>query len=314
MTKPRLVIVAGMSGTGKSTTAQSISCLYSKNGIVHDWYHEEMLDHPIRWADGGEFTAGDIRTEEGMRANIADTFARWEKLEAYMQAKGGEFIMEGCLYQNIIRYFIPGGYPREKIKRYYEELMEILQPTDLHIIHLYRPDVPRSFHQAFQVRGERWENIITGGKRDFDYADETAYQSLAREIFAAYPGKKLSIDTSENLWDEYLSKVADFLGIRYFPKVYLPVANNGRYTGHFVYEDAIGMKTADVIEENGKLFLSPSWFTHIQMNQVAENEFELSAFPLVFRYEFIGDDVFIAVTGNYDWDIVGKKLKRVDKN
>ena len=313
MTKPRLVIVAGMSGTGKSTTAQNISYLYSRNGIVHDWYHEEMRDHPIRWSDGGEFTVGDIKTEEGMRANIADTFDRWKKLVGFMHAKGGEFVMEGCLYQNIIRYFIPGGYPKEKIKSYYNELMGILQSTDLHIIHLYRPDVRLSFQQAFQVRGVRWENIITEGKSDFDYADEMAYQTLAQEIFTTYPGKKLSLDTSENLWDEYLNKIANFLGIRYFPKVYIPVTNNKRYTGHFVYEDDMSVKTVDVIEENGKLFLSPSWFTHIQMSQISENEFELAAFPMVFRYELVGDDVYITVTGNYDWGIVGKTLKRVDK-
>lgn len=297
-----------MSGTGKSTTAQNISYLYSRNGITHEWYHEEMAGHPIRWADGGEFAVGDIKTEKGMATNIADTFDRWKKLVSHILESGCDFVLEGCLYQNIIRYFIPSGYPREKILRYYEELMQILKPVNLHIIHLYRRDVPKSFRQAFQVRGARWENIITEGKSDYDFADEIAYQFLAQEIFASYPGKKLDIDTSENKWDEYMREIADFLVLDYFQRKYMPIANAGRYAGRFV--DEKGATHADVIEENGELFLSPPWFTHIRMNQISEDIFELSAFPIVFRYKFIADDAFLSIGGNYDWDIVGKTLRR----
>jgi hypothetical protein len=31
---------------------------------------------------------------------------------------------------------------------------------------------------------------------------------------------------------------------------------------------------------------------------------------MVFAYDFSGDDATITVTGNYDWDIVGRTLKR----
>ncbi len=145
MQEVKLVIICGMSGCGKSTTSQNVSYQYSCNGVPHKWLHEEMKDHPIRWASGGEFSVGDLYTAEGMAANIEDTYDRWESLIDEMTRKGGIYVMEGCLFQNIVRYFIPGGYPEVKIRAYYDRLFEILAPANPHIIHLYRPDVPASF-------------------------------------------------------------------------------------------------------------------------------------------------------------------------
>lgn len=60
----KLIIVTGMSGSAKSTTSQEIARFYRLNGVESHWYHEEMEEHAIRWADGGEFKAGDIRTKQ----------------------------------------------------------------------------------------------------------------------------------------------------------------------------------------------------------------------------------------------------------
>ena len=306
----KLIIVAGMSGTGKSTTAQNISYQYMKNGIIHEWYHEEMQEHPIRWANGGEFAIGDLKTEEGMECNILDTYARWSLLVEDMLSKGGIYVMEGCLYQNIIRYFIPGAYPVEKIKDYYDALMKILMPVNPHIIHLHRPDVVKNFKKAFVVRGKKWENIITGGDNDYDFADESVYQSIAEIIFDAYEGKKLSIDTSDDNWVEYHKEICNFLNIHYHERHFFPVQNPDMYAGNFECRDGESIESLNIICENGDLFLSPSWFTHIKLNAIAEHEFEASAFPINFAYSFVGKEAYIKVSGNYDWGIIGKTLKR----
>lgn len=311
MKETKLIIICGMSGCGKSTTAQNVSYQYTQNGIAHEWYHEEMKDHPIRWAHGGEFTVSDLHTEEGMRMNIADTYARWEALIQEMSSRGGVYVMEGCLYQTINRYFIPGGYPAEKIVAYYDELMEILGPADPHIIHLYRPNVPKSFRKAFQVRGKRWEHLITGPAGNYDFADETNYQALARSIFAGYQGKKLCIDTSDDDWPAYHREICKFLGIKYHDRPFLRTPQPEKYVGCFEYQDAETKESVTVICEKDELFCSPEWFTHIRMNAIGKDEFELSAFPMVFRYSFDGGDACLTVSGNYDWGIVGKTLKRI---
>lgn len=203
--------------------------------MKHAWYHEETEDHPIRWANGGEFTVGDLNTEEGMKLNIADTYTRWKALIKEMQTKGGIYLVEGCLYQNIIRYFIPGKYSDEKIIEYYDELMHILEPANLHIIYLYRPNVADSFKKAFAVCGKRWENIITEGMDNLDFSDEVSYHLLARQIFADYEGKRLDIDTSNDDWADYYKSICHFLKIEYYDRQYISIINPQVYAGSFEY-------------------------------------------------------------------------------
>lgn len=309
MPELKLIIVSGMSGTGKSTTAQNISYQYTMNGIEHEWYHEEMENHPIRWVNGGEFTAGDINTEDGMKLNISDYYSRWKTLIKKMQTNSGIFVMDGCFDQNIIRYFIPGAYPIEKIIEFYNEYIEILKSANLHLIYLYRPDVAASFKKAFKVRGKRWEHIITDGKDDYDFSYVADYQTLSQKIFDKYTGNKLCIDTSDDDWETYLKNICRFLGVNYYKREYLPIPQIEKYTGYFEYKDGESTESVKIICENGELFCSPDWFTHIKMNAISENEFELSAFPMIFKYSFIGSDVYITIGGNYDWGIVKKTLK-----
>ena len=308
---PKLIIVAGMSGTGKSTTAQNISYQYKMNGIDHEWYHEEMEEHPIRWANGGEFTVGDLNTEDGMKLNIADIYARWKTLTEYIKSKNKILVMDGCFDQNIIRYFYPGNYPNEKIVRFYDGLLELLQSANLHLIHLYSPDVAANYKKAFKVRGKKWEHIITDGNKDYDFADMTKYQELALKITGRYSGNKLCIDTSGDDWENYMKKICRFLDLQYYDRQYLFVADPGKYIGYFEYKDDKSTESVDIIYESGELFCSPDWFTHIKMNAISENKFELSAFPMILEYQFVDNDVYITVGGNYDWGIVGKKLKRI---
>jgi thymidylate kinase len=312
MSELKLIIVAGMSGTGKSTTAQNISYQYRMNGIEHEWYHEEMENHPIRWSPTDEFTVGDIHTEEGMKLNIADNYSRWKILIESVKSKDSILVMDGCFDQNVTRYFAPGGYPTEKIIEYYDGLLEILKPANFHLIQLYRPDVIASYRKAFKVRGKRWENLITNGKEDADFTLREDFQTLALNIVGRYSGNKMCIDTSDEDWETYLKEICKFLGLRYFGRQYLSVPNLERYVGYFEYKAEKDTENVKIIYEDGELFCSPDWFTHIKMNAIDENKFELSAFPMIFKYKFSDTDAYLTVSGNYDWGIVGKTLKRTE--
>ncbi len=136
------------------------------------------------------------------------------------------------------------------------------------------------------------------------------YQTLARGIFTNYRGKKLAIDTTGEAWDAYHKQICDFLGIQHFRREILPVDQPERYVGLFEYSEPGVHVEATIICENGELFLSPDWFTHIRMNHIGSNVFDLQAFPMVFTYDFTDGNAAITITGNYDWDIVGRTLKR----
>ncbi|NLM98310.1 MAG: hypothetical protein GX175_12010 [Halanaerobiaceae bacterium] len=222
MKEMKLIIVTGMSGVGKSSVSQNIARLYEQNSMEYYWYHEEMKDHPIRWTNGGEFSIGSLYTEEGMRKNIEDIYERWTNFIDHMLPTGGVHVMEGCLFQNIIRYFFTGNYPKEKIIAYYDELMKILVRANPHIIFLYRPDVKDNLERAFKVRGEKWKKLILDPEgvayfETHEYSGDESiffmredYQDLSNKIFERFSVKKLKIDTSGEEWESYLKEIAGF--------------------------------------------------------------------------------------------------------
>ncbi|MBO0992026.1 hypothetical protein [Bacillus sp. SD088] len=51
METTKLIMVEGIPGSGKSTTAQSISKSLDRMGFKHKWWYEEEQGHPawVRW-------------------------------------------------------------------------------------------------------------------------------------------------------------------------------------------------------------------------------------------------------------------------
>ena len=73
----KLILIGGMSTTGKLTTSQNIFKQLQLNNIPSIWLHEESSNHPIRQ---GEFELGDLHTQEGLNANLNEMLRRWKNL------------------------------------------------------------------------------------------------------------------------------------------------------------------------------------------------------------------------------------------
>jgi len=324
MSKVKLVIISGMSGVGKSSTAQKLAALCKSEQINHTWYHEEMDNHPIRWADGGEFSVGPIETREGMARNLEDMYQRWEKLVNQMKKQDGLHIMEGCLFQAIIRYFFHSPLTRGEVMDYYHKVFEILEPLSPHIIFLYRPNVEESFKKAFKIRGERWKNIILDSEDEYYfksheykgeesvYLMEADYQNFAGEIFDSYKGHKLKVDTSGEKWKLYMDTISHFLDIKPKKKLqHISVKSLSQYCGTFEFTVDNQKQTIQVIQENNQLYARFSWFKYVEMHMIDEHYFELLSFPIYFRYSFKNEEPIIDVSGNYGWNIIGQTLYKI---
>lgn len=66
MIETNLIIISGISGTGKSTTARWLSSTLHRNAILHEFLHEECENHPIR---ENEFSFGSNYSETDMDKN-----------------------------------------------------------------------------------------------------------------------------------------------------------------------------------------------------------------------------------------------------
>lgn len=316
MRDSKLIMITGMSGTGKSSTSQQLTKQYEFNHIPCRWIHEEIENHPIR--KEGEFSIDSLETEAGMAKNVTEMLSRWKALVEEIAESRLVYIMEGCFYQSIIRYLFASCYSEEQIKAYYNQVLEILKPLKPAIIFLYRAEVKKSFQQAFQVRGEQWQNIILNWENEgyFKYHPYTGeesiytmwehYQRLSSEHFHEYQGYKLKLLTADGQWQKHLQELTEYMDLTYIPREFPSVETPEQYAGTYVLEEegqkgGLRFKVLD-----GALYGQTSWWMNMALLYLGNHEFEVLSFPI--RYIFHPDRIPRAVTviENYGWGISGK--------
>jgi len=316
MRDTKLILITGMSGSGKSTTAQQLARQFKGNGIQHLWLHEEVERHPIR---DGEFTVGSLHSAEGMAANVADMYARWARLTAEIEQSGRVYVMEGCLYSNIIRYFFDADYPLEGIREFYDQVTAITASLNPTVVFLQQADVRATLQRAFQVRGESWQRLILDpasfgyfAKREYQgeasiYAMWDEYQAISDAMFERYPGNKLKLVTSDGEWDRHLRRLTEYFGLSYQPQPESIAINPERYVGRYLVEPgserAITFKVVD-----GVLHCQLSWWSNMRLIPVGSDRFEALSFPIGFEFGFEDGRRSVKVTGSYDWSLTGKTL------
>lgn len=318
----RLIIITGISGAGKSNTAQNVARQYRLNGIRTVWMHEEIRHHPIRV---GEFTSAPLETEADFAHNIRDYFRSWDRFVKRILRSKSIYVLEGMLTENIIRYFYPGDYPEEKILSFYDELFARLAPVCPMPVLLYRPNLQETLEAMYELRGDWWKNLILHGS-DWDrykaahglegdqgvYIMWERYQVLSNVVVQRYPGPKLKIDTSGMDWNRYIEQITHALGLKYYPPEMLPVRNPEQYLGRYAVEVDGQVHTIEVCCDGARLYIK-SWWPYMPLIPLGGSRFEFASFPikLFFRRDEAGRVNAINVTGNYDWEIVGTHMQKV---
>jgi thymidylate kinase len=312
-----LIIITGMSGTGKSSTAQELARQYEANGVPHTWLHEEIPGHPIR---DGEFRMASLETEAGMAANVADMYERWERLVEEIEQSGRVYIMEGCLYQSIIRYFFNSCFSHHQIMDYFDRVLAILDRLNPTVVLLYRTDVKASFEKAFAVRGERWKNIILDSEADLyfrarPYEGEASvfamwqeYQQLADAHFASIRGYKIRLLTADGEWQRHLRHLTEYMGLSYVPRAVPEVHNPWMYAGRYEATVDGQLRTLTFKVKDGALMGELSWWSNMALIPLGNHEFEALSFPIRYSFDPAPPRRTVRVTETYGWGLSGVLL------
>lgn len=318
MKDSKLVIVTGMSGTGKSSISQQLAKQYELNGVPCRWIHEEIEKHPIR--EEGEFAVDRLDTEEGMNHNVAEMLSRWKALANKIAESDQVYVMEGCFYQSIVRYFFSSCYTEDQIKAYHSQVLEILNPLNPLLVFLYRVEVKNSLHEAFQVRGEQWKNIILDKENEgyfkyHPYADEESiynmyehYQNLSNEHFEEYQGNKIKLFTADGQWQKHLQLLTEHVGLSYKPREFPPLPNPAQYAGHYVLENDPQQRRLLFKVQNNMLFGQTSWWTNMELLYLGNHEFEVLSFPIKYIFHPDRKPKAVTVIESYGWGLSGKTL------
>lgn len=149
--KTNLIIVEGMPGSGKSTTAAMIADALRNVGRTVVCVDEGDPDHP---ADIADYDFPDFETE---REQI---LAKWR--EFVSQADRGTVYVFNCIFlQNpMCETMMRFGMPESASRDYIAEIAEIIAPLHLCIIYLDSPDVRASVDAVLAERGQEWLQFV----------------------------------------------------------------------------------------------------------------------------------------------------------
>ena len=231
-TIPRLIIVDGFAGTGKSTTAQWI-WLQGVRHVPHRthraqqghgrralWFHEHQAAHPIFCYDEVEELL-DLKPgpfEDRILANWS-AFARDDTAPAVR-------IIEGSLFQLTVGVMLALNVPSRRIERTLVEIERLVSGLAPALVYLFYRNTRHGLLRIRDHRGGYWLDGMTAilgrspyGRRhrvrDVDglVAFYRRQRAIIETALARLTLRRLAIDISGGRWDLYRRRMAAFLAL-----------------------------------------------------------------------------------------------------
>lgn len=178
-----LIIVEGLPGSGKSTTAAMIAEELQKKG-KHALCFDEGEEHPADYKDYG---FPDFETErEKILEKWQDFVRSYDRDAVYVF---NCVFLQNPMCETMMRFDM--GY--EQSRAYIAEIAEMIKPLDPVIVYIDRPDIRSTVDGVIQERGNDWLNAVIGyhteqgyGKRcglsDYDGYLECLAERRRREL------------------------------------------------------------------------------------------------------------------------------------
>lgn len=192
--KTNLIIVEGLPGSGKSTTAERIAGELKRRENKVLCVDEGAQDHP---ADYAEYDFPDFETERRM---ILD---KWRRFVG--QANRGVVYVFNCVFlqnpmcETMMRFGMEPGASQ----RYIAEIAELIQPLRPVILYIDQPDVKDSIDRVLEERGPDWLNAVIEYHTAQGYGKEHALSGYAGYIKCLEERKARELDILQALNTEH---------------------------------------------------------------------------------------------------------------
>jgi thymidylate kinase len=286
-----LILVDGLPGSGKSTTAQQLYMHLIKHGYKAHWFFEHDVTHPIY-----------VNTEVRLAREVGDlepnkihekALTNWANL---VSSTGAEniAILEGTLFQSGAGSQFVMNWEPDKIASYaflVEKLIERLDPV---LIYFYQTDVAEALRRICKCRGRWFEEYLVKhvgaspygkarGVTDIASVIEVlkAFREITDFIFAKLRMRKLAVETSDGKWRTYCEQISHFLSIPPMERPVLCASRLERLTGKYRQPNS-GDEFVIRADENGLFFDDKS---QTRLIQITNSVFFVQAMNIELTFE-----------------------------
>jgi hypothetical protein len=207
---PRLVIVEGIMGSGKSTTVLNLAQRLETSGIPALGITEGVNPHPIRF--DWDVPWSDMPPTELAQSSIT----KWRSYVDSSLSLDRVSIVDGQLFHGNLTSLLLLDGGTELIGAYCRDVVGVIKPLHPLLIYLRQDDVDNAIRAISKERGEKWVTYQVDWKLGSPYARRRGlvgfdglimlyreYRALTDELFAALDIPKITIDTSRHEWTIY---------------------------------------------------------------------------------------------------------------
>ena len=231
MLNSKLILIDGLPGLGKSTTASTFaSRLKSKHFSVNLWLETET-EHPLNV--GGDLHPAGFTTGEALfkrytpETFVEESLERWQEFVHTASASEAINVLDSFPFQNSIRILLQMDARFDFMLAYALRVEALIMPLNPLLIYFNQSDISQAFSHVDQItaqRGKEWTDYVIRLVTNCPYAEArnltgfegvlTFIKDYKQIIDALLPHSRiprLVLEHCSGNWDECYMQIAVFL-------------------------------------------------------------------------------------------------------
>jgi len=318
MISTNLILIDGLPGAGKSTTAQFLALQLERQQIPVRWFYELEPNHPIH--------AFHVWSRKGPERFIETTIENW-KAFAHANARTSRVnILESTFFQSTVRLLLQSDVPPARIQQYAlhaARTIEALRPV---FIYLPSADVAAALQEICKHRRKMWEQYVIqvidssfySKHRNLRGFEGTVrffqdYQQLTNRLFARLSMRKITCEDAKRQGAVCRQRLCQFLDIRHVPDPVVAPDDMIRYSGR--YRDESTRLELRVYADQQQLVVCDLLWPKSRLIPKGQNRFDVEACTIDITFNETSDGVIqsMAIGGSRGWKFYGRTLTKLEE-